>query len=60
MGLLDRLRYIGRQWLWAEGLVTVDGKYATQVFTLPNGRAMKINSQQLIAAPFVQDANPIR
>src|SRR5262245_17518976 len=48
-------RAIGRQWLWAEGCVWVDGKYHQQVFTMNNGHAVKVYSLQIIKASFIQE-----
>jgi len=48
-------RYIGYQWLWAEGSVLLDGKHHQQVFKEANGRHLKIYSTDLINAPFVQE-----
>ncbi len=48
-------RYIGMQWLTAQGSLWVDGQYHQQLFIQPNGHRIKVYSTQIIAAPFVQE-----
>lgn len=49
-------RYIGQQWGWAQFYLLISGEHHQQNFIQPNGNLIKVNSSQVIAAPFVKQA----
>lgn len=49
------LRYLGKQWLWANCYVFFDNQKHQQLFMLPDGHTIQVYSAQLIATPFIHE-----
>jgi type IV conjugative transfer system coupling protein TraD len=48
-------RYMGKEWLLAEGYVWMGSQHHQEVFIQPNGHLLKVCAVDIIAAPFIQE-----